>query len=306
MRGPNLRSCFCVRRSYARGHFHFLDRRQPRSIEDGGRSAGDHLRRGGGHTTRAVGSSRGHELGIRPRPSHIPHGASQDHWRGSLSSRLHSKRPRPPHPGQGTVGATPVVSCLRKSRFSKLPAISTPSWGSAPRLPRVYRPPGERRSPHLTGQWRVAPGVDHSARGLPAPPRVSPAAPAERRHDEQRDQKGCQIHGVHLPPRTSRTRVSARRARNAPVCARSPTPRPVVVRAREQPSPVGSVHYRIHHAPHLPREVSALWNCAVGWDIATPALPRDRRHTPINRCGSELSEPGTHLPFGVGPGNWTS
>jgi hypothetical protein len=66
------------------------------------------------------------------------------------------------------------------------------------------------------------------------------------------------------------------------------------------------VHYRIHHAPHLPREVSALWNCAVGWDIATPALPRDRRHTPINRCGSELSEPGTHLPFGVGPGNWTS
>ena len=84
---------------------------------------------------RVVGLSRSHEPGIRPRPSHIPHGASQDHWRGSASSRRHSNRPRPPHPGQGTVGALPAVAWVRTRRVRTLPAIHTPAWGSATRLP---------------------------------------------------------------------------------------------------------------------------------------------------------------------------
>jgi hypothetical protein len=87
---------------------------------------------GGRYPERGVGLSRSHELGIRPRPSHIAHGASQDHWRGSLSSRLHSNRPRPPHPGQRTVGPPLSFSGLRKIRFRKLPAIPIPPWVKFP------------------------------------------------------------------------------------------------------------------------------------------------------------------------------
>jgi hypothetical protein len=89
----------------------------------------------GRHAARAVGLSWSHERGIRPQPLHIPHGASQDHWRGSVSSRLHSNRPRPPHPGQGTVGFPRFFSCLGTIRCRGLPAMPTPSWGSVHRFP---------------------------------------------------------------------------------------------------------------------------------------------------------------------------
>jgi hypothetical protein len=72
--------------------------------------------------------SRSHERGIRPHPWQSPQGASTDHVCGSSASRLHSNLPRPPHPGQGTIGAPRFCSCLRKTHFRILPAISDPSF----------------------------------------------------------------------------------------------------------------------------------------------------------------------------------
>ena len=131
---PHRRTRVFVRGPLARGPVPFQRRRPPGTIADSGRSPEDRRRRGGCHR-RGVGWSRSHVAGIRPRPSHIPHGASQDHWRGSASSWRHANRPRPPHPGQGTVGGPAAVSCLRKSRVKTLSAIPTPSWGRVPRLP---------------------------------------------------------------------------------------------------------------------------------------------------------------------------
>jgi len=58
--------------------------------------------------------------------------------------------PSAPHPGQGSVGSPPSFSRVRTLRVRMLPAIPTPSWRRAPRLPpRAQCAPYARPTPHL-------------------------------------------------------------------------------------------------------------------------------------------------------------
>ena len=83
------------------------------------------------------------------------------------------------------------------------------AWGRRGRTaPRTCR-----RPPPVTACWllmvRPSPRRPRDTfsgpRGLPAPPRVTPAAPAEHRHDEQHDHNRCEVHVFHLPPGRSRS-----------------------------------------------------------------------------------------------------
>jgi hypothetical protein len=59
------------------------------------------------------------DAGTWPLPAHMPHAALGDHWRGTFSFRGHSKCPRPPHPGQGTIASAGF-------RLLGIPSISPP------------------------------------------------------------------------------------------------------------------------------------------------------------------------------------
>jgi hypothetical protein len=149
----------------------------------------NHRRRGGRHR-RGVGWSRSHAAGIRPRPSHIPHGASQDHWRGSAPSRRHSKCPRPPHPGQGTLGGPPPSrACGRPASASGRPSRLLRGagrlacrWGPTavpPPDPPTACKPATSPLPHPTGArggTSIARGVPHATAGDDPPPTLTPCA----------------------------------------------------------------------------------------------------------------------------------
>ena len=199
-----------------------------------------------------------------------------------------------------TAHARPVIySVPRKDPFGlagrgSLVRGSPPTAWPSPRAPAVPpRPPNGGRSP---------PGQVSPRRGLSAPPRVAPPAPAEHRQYDHHDQNGCQVHVFHLPPGSSRAGGSVRRTADAPVLACSPRSCPWALCARERPLPSGQVQYQIHRAPLTPqRDLYPVELHSWGWIMRHRRTGWTGGTHPRNRRDSEISEPRTRSPSGVGP-----